>query len=264
MKVRLFLVMFFILLLISMPATSETLSSQVILTAVKYQGGQSGAMPLEAYEIRMLNNSRIYLSDTINAELPASARNASANTIKAFTWVASGNRFSQVNLSFTIGPLVLKDSAYAIPYSLQFVCEETKIGNHTIPYDGTPFSTPSFKINNYTYAYSDHVSSIGSTSQQFDTLSWTLESDFTPAETNQTIEIKYDMSTNSTVSNNGALISNPSQKPVICNHWNRTGSAYVILGIKESNGNIVYSSSPQTAVPNGYYESTISVHIQAT
>ena len=223
------------------------------LTAIKY-GSSSGGVPEPNSSIRILNPSSIQLNLTGDGlEIPIYARE---NSYKSFSWSFSGNRYNNSTLSFTAHPmknepLGTNPTAY-LPYTIIFQCEETKIGNVQIPYNGSAYvATTEFVAGGTTYEfqYADSIKinnvSASSYANSNETISF-LTTDTTTKETTFT----YNMNEGSTVS--GGLGTYDED---VCNQWNRNGYAMVSVDVADEDIDDFTS---------GRYSAQIVVEIEGT
>lgn len=251
--------------------------SNLLLTALKRGGTPLDPDPV--VELSVFDASSTMVSGNA-LNVPFEARN---NFTPAFSWVLAGNVFGQVELRFTIQSMKYTDidsTNYFIPFMMRFSAAETKVGNFTIPYNSnTPLASNSFYADigadTYKYDYSDKITRFGtvdnpSTIADARTLyGWKVgvSGDSTiDLSHSQSVSIIYNMSTKSTVQKNG-VPATAAQYPELCNHWTRSGSAVVSIGIDEKGKLLDYKNGQFVTLPNtiraekGRYETSVTVDL---
>ncbi len=249
------------------PSITETISA--------YKDGSVNAnLPQHAVAIRLLDPSMSEFEALEIISIPTAYRN---NFYTAFYWVLSGNTFGNIKLKFTFYPMRLQGTSEItegeyIPYEVCLVHTESRIGNSVIKVN-TVSTADSYTLNSYAGTqyrcyYADSVSGASTQVQENGT-------QVTTSLNGTQMTVTYNMSTKTAVKNasgqdkKSAYITSvssytdptthvPTNLTPVCDHWNRTGVAYVKLGITQE-AKLVDDES--VLIAKGNYYSTVVVEV---
>ena len=250
-----------------------------------YKISTTGNIPHLALSVRLLDSSDSeFLAQDYEVNIPDTAR---GTYFGAFSWVLAGNAFETVNVSFTFYQMCLNGQSTVsrdeyIPYDVKLVYGTSRVGNSSIHMNGASTSE-NYVENNYAgttyrFYYADEVTG----DIAADTSSATAKSVTTSSAS---FAVAYDMSEYTKVTNASGAESyrqgnrtkyykddyitavsvstqdwqGHSKIPAVCDHWNRTGMAYIMPKIT-SDGKIP-NSNPEIKLKNGWYYATVVVEV---
>lgn len=257
------------------------LSSSMTKTITAYKTGASGTLPSLAVSLRLLDASQTEFNDSnYEIDVPGTAR---GNTYAAFSWILAGNAFGTLKLKFSFGQLSVAGTPTNvqreyIPYDVMLVYGVSRVGNSSLQINTTSTAS-SYVTNNYAgttyrFFYADSIS--GASSQVSSAEAASVSASAGSAT------VTYNMSTNTKVANSSGSFGNNNTQyktayinavsgsgsnsiPAVCDHWNRTGTAYVYLKIEnvtdDQSGRVRWKNNTSVILDAGKYYATIKVEV---
>ena len=212
--------------------------------------------------------------------VPGSYRSANFG---AFSWFLSGNAFEGINFRITFGQLcrggvATSEKENYIPYEVRLVYGSSRIGNSPIQMNA--YSTAQTYVSNsfagtaYRMFYADSITNA------YGDLN---EAVAVPvAASPVSVSMTYNMKPYTKVAKSSGSFGNNNEyrtayvnavhtytdgqgieheRTVVCDHWNRTGNAYVKLLITDDSLWSEDSPDPGIELDNGKYSATITVEV---
>lgn len=253
-------------------------STKKIITA--YKTGVSGTLPQMDVSLRLLDASQTEFVETdYEIDIPSASR---GDYYEAFSWVLAGNAFGTLKLKFSFAQMSLYGTSTNvqtkyIPYEVKLVYGVSRVGNSTLHINtvstASSYVTNNFSGTTYRFFYADSVSGAKS---DLDSASAVSVSASTVSST-----VTYNMITNTKVANASGSFGNNNQYrtayinavsgsgsnsiPAVCDHWNRTGMAYVRLKIEnvanDQTGQVRWTDDSSVILDSGKYYSTVTVEV---
>ena len=274
-----------IIILILLPAVlfadgDYVLSSSMSKKITAYKTGVSGTVPALAVSLRLLDESQTEFNGADSGvDVPASYR---GNTYAAFSWILAGNVFGPLKLKFSFGQLCISGTPTTvqkdyIPYDVMLVYGVSRVGNSSLQINTTSTAS-SYVTNNYSgttyrFFYADSISGASSAISSSPSASVSASTG--------SATVTYNMSTKTRVANSSGSYGNDDQYKTeyinavsvsgydtvysVCDHWNRTGTAYVYLRIEnvtdDQAGRVRWKDNTSVILDAGDYSATITVEV---
>ena len=259
------------------------LSSSMTKTITAYKTGVSGTLPSLAVSLRLLEASQTEFNDSnYEIDVPGTAR---GNTYAAFSWILAGNAFGSLKLKFSFGQLSVAGTPTNvqkeyIPYDVMLVYGVSRVGNSSLQINhvstATSYVTNNYAGTTYRFFYADSISGASSQVSSAEATSVSASSG--------SATVTYNMSTNTKVANssgsfgindqddqykteyiNAVSVSGYNTVYAVCDHWNRTGTAYVYLRIEnvtdDQAGRVRWKDNTSVVLDAGKYYATITVEV---
>ena len=256
-------------------------NSSVSRMLTAYKTELSYDVPVWEVNLRIIDASGIEFEDSEH-EISVPGNYRSAN-FGAFSWFLSGNVFEGLTLKITFGQLcrngvqTAEKSDY-IPYEVRLVYGASRIGNSPIQMDA--YSTAHSYVSNtysgtaYRFFYADSVTNAYASVN--DAAAVTVEA--SPVS----VSMNYNMKPYTKVANSSGVFGNNNEyrtayvnavktyvddqgitqtRTVVCDHWNRTGTAFFKLLITDDSLWSEDSTRPGIELNNGKYSATITVEV---
>lgn len=257
------------------------LSSSMERKITAYKTDVTGTVPALAVSLRLLDASqKDFNGSDSKVDVPASYR---GNTYAAFSWILAGNVFGPLNLKFSFGQLSVAvtptnvQKEY-IPYDVMLVYGVSRVGNSSLQINhvstATSYVTNNYAGTTYRFFYADSISGASSQVSSAEATSVSASSG--------SATVTYNMSTNTKVANssgsfgnndteyktayiNSVSVSGYDTVYSVCDHWNRTGTAYVYLRIEnvtdDQAGRVRWKDNTSVILDAGDYSATITVEV---
>ncbi len=250
-----------------------------ILTA--YKSELSYDVPAWEVNLRISDATGTEFDDS-GHEINVPGNYRSAN-FGAFSWFLSGNVFEGLNLRITFGQLCRNGVQTAekreyIPYEVRLVYGSSRIGNSPIQMDS--YSTAQTYVSNtysgtaYRFFYADSITNAYESLN--DAVAVPVAASPVP------VLLEYNMKPYTKVANSSGSFGNNNEyrtayvnavktyvddqgvtqtRTVVCDHWNRTGTAYFKLLITDDSLWSEDSPDPGIELDNGKFSATITVEV---
>lgn len=201
----------------------------------------------------------------------------------AFTWFLSGNAFEGLTLKLTFGQLCRNgvstdEKKQYIPYEVRLVYGASRIGNSPIQMNA--YSTAqayvgnTYSGTNYRFFYADSITNA------YGNINSAVAVPVADAQVS--VSMSYNMKSYTKVANSEGSFGNDNQyraayvnavktyvdehgvtqtRKVVCDYWNRTGTAFLKLLITDDSLWSEDSPDPGIELDNGKYVATITVEV---
>lgn len=272
------MILFFFFALLSFVWADETQWTQrqtITETISAYkQGSVNSNLPQHAVAIRLLDPTMSEFTSSEILTIPVAYRN---NFYGAFSWVLSGNTFGTIYLKFRFFPMLLLGTSEIIvgdyiPYEVCLVHSESRVGNSVIKVNtgstADAYTLNSFSGTEYRFYYADAVSGAESQVSENGT-------QVTTSMDGTLMTVTYNMSTNTIVKNASgqdkkaeyitsvSSYTDPTTHETksltpVCDHWNRTGTAFVKLDITQEAALV---GDDTALITKGKYYSTVVAEV---